>query len=144
MLAALRSIPSVVLMLSMRSVPGNRTYASSIQWGLLLCAAGDALIEMDPLFKSLPIGGRRVRPLSCGLALFMLARAAYAHAFVSDMPSPLRAIGACVDDRMLGVRSVIQLLHVPHRVQIVPIQPQAPTSCGWGPAWVSSSTASWS
>lgn len=94
-LAALRIVPTLVLLLTTRNAPGIRAYARGIQWGLLLCAVGDLLIELDPL-AFIPVGssGRHVRLLSCGLALFMLAHAAYARAFAADMPSPLRLTGA--------------------------------------------------
>lgn len=133
-LAAVRAIPSVVLMLTTLSSAsgGNRTYARSIQWGLLLCAAGDAVIELDPLVGSVPIGGggdRSVRLLSCGLALFMLAHAAYARAFVSDMPSPVRVIGACVKDGIMGgfIFLVPNLIQQPS-----PHAPAGPEGCGPG------------
>ncbi len=82
-LTALRLLPNLVMLFATRWAPGNRTYARAIWWGFLLCAVGDALVELD----GLRFQGRLLRLLPLGLGLHMAAQGAFARAFVSDMPA---------------------------------------------------------
>ena len=87
LLATLRVLPNILLLMTTRSAGGNRTYAQGITWGLALCAAGDALVEMDPAVRVPLGGGRHLRLLSCGLALVVAAHAAFVRAMLADMPA---------------------------------------------------------
>jgi hypothetical protein len=125
-LAALRVVPSLVLMFTTLSAPGNRTYAAAVKWGLLLCAVGDALIELDPTYRWF-YRGHLVRLLYFGLAFFMSAHVAYARAFASDMPaSSLRITGPLACCHRLAPGSINQPETFPTAAALIGNQPPFP------------------